>query len=106
MEAFSCGLVPVISDSPLSATRQFALDERSLFRAGDAQSLADRIDYWIEHPEEKAELAKKYIASGDGMRVENSVAQAEQMYQDAIARWKTNGYRETGQKGKSSAGTR
>ena len=106
MEAFSCGLVPVISDSPLSATRQFALDERSLFRAGDAQSLADRIDYWIEHPEEKAELAKKYIASGDGMRVENSVAQAEQMYQDAIARWKTNGYRETGKKEKSSAGTR
>lgn len=31
MEAFACGLVPVIADSPRSATPQFALDERSLF---------------------------------------------------------------------------
>ena len=96
MEAFSCGLVPVISDSPLSATPQFALDERSLFRAGDAQALADRIDYWIEHPEEKAELAKKYIASGNSMRVEHSVALAEQMYLDAIAHFKAFGYRKIG----------
>ena len=31
MEAFACGLVPVIADSPRSATPQFALDGRSLF---------------------------------------------------------------------------
>ncbi len=93
MEAFSCGLVPVISDSPLSATHQFALDERSLFRAGDAQSLAECIDYWIEHPTEKAELGEKYAAYGSGMRVEQCVAQAEQMYTDAIAHWKQSGYR-------------
>lgn len=31
IEAFSTGLVPVISDSPKSATHQFALDERSRF---------------------------------------------------------------------------
>ncbi len=50
MEAFACGLVPVIADSPRSATPQFALDERSLFPAGDADALAQRIDWWIEHP--------------------------------------------------------
>lgn len=72
----------------------FALDERSLFQAGDAQSLADRIDYWIEHPEEKAELAQKYIASGNSMRVEHSVVLAEQMYRDAIDHWKENGCRQ------------
>lgn len=32
IEAFSCGLVPVIADSRKSATPQFALDERSLLR--------------------------------------------------------------------------
>ena len=37
MEAFACGLVPVIADSPRSATPQFALDERSLFPAGDTE---------------------------------------------------------------------
>ena len=93
MEAFSCGLVPVISDSSLSATSKFALDERSLFHAGDAQDLAKRIDYWIEHPEEKAELAQKYIAFGNSMRVEHSVEMAEQMYRDAITHFETYGYR-------------
>ena len=54
MEAFACGLVPVIADSPRSATPQFALDGRSLFPAGDTDALAERIDWWIEHPEERA----------------------------------------------------
>ena len=53
MEAFACGLVPVIADSPRSATPQFALDERSLFPAGDTDALAERIDWWIEHPAER-----------------------------------------------------
>ena len=49
IEAFSSGLVPVIANSPKSATPQFALDERSLFEAGNPKDLADKIDYWIEH---------------------------------------------------------
>lgn len=61
MEALACGLVPVIANSPLSATPQFALDDRSLFQAGNAGDLADKIDYWIEHPEERA-------AQGPGLR--------------------------------------
>src|SRR5205814_2020815 len=50
MEAFSCGLVPVISDSRRSATGQFALEPRNLFRSGDPASLAERIDEWIDDP--------------------------------------------------------
>lgn len=42
MEAFTCGLVPVISDSKISATNQFALDELNLFRHGDADSLREK----------------------------------------------------------------
>ena len=48
IEAFSCGCVPVIARSALSATAQFALDERSLFPARDARELAARIDWWVE----------------------------------------------------------
>ena len=93
MEAFSAGLVPVISDSPLSATHQFSLDERCTFAAGDPQALADRMDYWIEHPEEKAALSRRYAAYGDSMRVESCVAQAEELYQEAIADYHRKGYR-------------
>lgn len=61
MEAFACGLVPVISDSKLSATSQFALSENNIFKARDYKDLASKIDYWIEHEEEKKLLSKKYI---------------------------------------------
>ncbi len=94
IEAFTCGLVPVISDSKLSATHQFALDPRCTFQAEDAQALADRMDYWFEHPEEKAEMSRRYAEYGDSMRVEHCVQKAEQMYTETIAEWKKKGPRQ------------
>ena len=38
IEAFACGNVPIIADSPNSATRQFALIPQSLFEAGSSTS--------------------------------------------------------------------
>jgi glycosyltransferase involved in cell wall biosynthesis len=61
LEAISCGLVPVINDSPKSATRYFAMDGKDLFALNDPKALAERIDYWIEHPEEKKERSEKYL---------------------------------------------
>ena len=84
MESFACGLVPVICDAPQSATRQFALDERSLFKPDDPAALAARIDYWIEHPEERREMSRKYAEEGNQYRVERSVELAEQMFQEVI----------------------
>ena len=94
MEALACGLVPVIADSPRSATPQFALDDRSLFEAGNAQALADKIDYWIEHPEEKARMSREYAAQGDAMRVDACVARAEEMYEQAILDYRKHGYKQ------------
>jgi glycosyltransferase involved in cell wall biosynthesis len=62
LEALSCGLVPVINDSPKSATKYFALEENNLFKLNDFHDLAKKIDYWVEHPEEKKECSKKYEA--------------------------------------------
>lgn len=61
LEAISCGLVPVIADSPRSATRFFALDSGNLFHYDDPKDLAARIDYWIENPEEKARCSERYL---------------------------------------------
>lgn len=61
IEAFSCGAVPVISDSPATATRHFALDEKCLFKAGNYKSLQERIEFFIENPDYKASLSPKYI---------------------------------------------
>ena len=84
LEAITCGLVPVINDSPRSATRFFALDERSLFD-GTPRSLAAKIDYWIEHPEEKAEASLKYIEYAQKFKLDNSIDMMEIMFKEAVA---------------------
>ena len=60
LEAIACGMVPVIADSRKSATRKFAIDERCLYKSRSTRDLAEHIDYWIEHPEERKELSNKY----------------------------------------------
>lgn len=84
LEAFSCGLVPVICNSDRSATVQFALDERSLFRPDDANDLAEKIDYWLSHPEEKARMEQEYAKQGDSYRISASVKKAEEMFGEVI----------------------
>jgi len=80
MEAFSTGLVPVISDSRASATAQFALCEQSRFKAGDAQDLADEIDYWIDHPARRQAMGEAYAREGARLSLEHSVDKMERMY--------------------------
>lgn len=85
IEAFATGLVPIISDSPLSATKQFALDERSLFKVGDATDLKNRIEYWIEHPDERKEMEIKYAQEAQKYRLTKVIRDFESMLEGAIA---------------------
>jgi len=84
LEAMACGKVPVISDSKKSATRQFALDERSLFRHGSSRDLAQKIEYWIEHPEERRAMEERYYQRSRIFRLEYSVKKAERMFEEAM----------------------
>ena len=85
MEAFTCGLVPVISDSKISATNQFALDELNLFRHGDADSLREKIEYWMEHEEEKKARSLAYIDYAKQYSIDACVCQLEKVFEQAIA---------------------
>lgn len=82
LEAITCGLVPVINNSPRSATRFFALDERSLFD-GTPEDLAKKIDYWFEHHEEKAAQAEKYVEYAERFRIDRSIDLMEKMFIEA-----------------------
>ncbi len=84
VEAFRCGIVPIISNNPKCATQQFALDERCIFEHGNSDDLAKKIDYFIEHEDEKKELSKKYVEYGKQFTVENSVEKLENMFITAI----------------------
>lgn len=84
IEAFACGCVPVIGEAPLSAPSAFALTSRSLFPATDAAALAERIDWWIEHPDERALWRERYLQEAETLRVEHCVERFLEMEEAAI----------------------
>lgn len=84
IEAFSTGLVPVIANSHVSATPQFALDGRSLFMPGDPKDLARAIDYWLDHPHERQYMEEQYRLAGRQYSLEASVSQFEEMLDEEI----------------------
>ena len=84
IEAIATGLVPVIANSSHSATTQFALDDRSLFKAGDPQDLARAIDYWLDNTEERLRMEKVYQESALKYSIDNSITLFEEMLNEAI----------------------
>ncbi len=60
LEGMASGLVPVIARSTQSAAGQFALNDHSLFEAQDPAMLAQRIDWWIDHPDELSRWGAVY----------------------------------------------
>lgn len=84
IEAFACGNVPIIANSPNSATKQFALVSESLFEAGNSTDLASKIDFWIENESYRKEMEYKYAQSAEKYRLKNSIIKMEEMFKDAI----------------------
>ncbi len=84
MEAFTCGVVPVISNSVLSATNQFAIDELNLFEKGNYLSLRDKIDYWYENKKAKDIRSKEYIEFAKKYNIDNTAKELEAMFYETI----------------------
>ena len=87
LEAISVGIAPILTDSPVSAVSGFALSEHNLYHHGSPQSLAEAIDYWIEHPEERKKNAEAYAGFADRFGFEKSMNQMETMWQEVIANY-------------------
>ena len=85
MEAITCGAVPLISNHPVCATKDFALDkEHCLFKHGSSKDLARKIEWFYEHPLEKAEMQKLYLEESKKYEMSSQVDALEQMFYDAI----------------------
>ena len=84
LEAIGCGLPCLISDSRHSAASQFALDERFLFKADDADSLAGKIDYWYENRDQLRQLRKNVLAMAENYRFEKCLDKMEALYAEAM----------------------
>ena len=90
LEAITCGRVPVISDSEKSATNAFALSDKNLFQAGNPKSLAEKIDYFIDNPDEIQKFEQEYSNYATRFQIEACMDEMEQMFMDAIASKKAN----------------
>ena len=85
-EAIAEGVVPIIAEGRLTATSQFALDQRSLFPESDSKALAQKIDWWIEHPEERARMSVEYANSAVRYAANDSTSAIIKMYEEALSR--------------------
>ena len=79
LEAIACGKLTIVSDSRLSATKTFAIDDKCIFKNRKPKSLANVIDYWIEHPEEKKKYEQLYLESSKTLNQDVCMEQTEQM---------------------------
>ena len=86
LEGMASGLVPVIAKSAQSAAGQFALTDRSLFDARDPVMLAQRIDWWIEHPDELSHWGAVYAEhTRQEYSIESCVREFVAMEREALA---------------------
>lgn len=87
IEAIACGCTPIVSNSEKSATSQFAVHEKSVFEHGNYKDLAQKIDWWIEHPDELKAERKVVAQHAQKFTVENSMQYYIKMFEMAIKDW-------------------
>lgn len=84
LEAVACGKLVVVSDSKLSATKDFAIDEKCIFKCRKPRDLARVIDYWFEHPEDRKAYEKKYLEASKVFNQDECMKQMENMMVEVV----------------------
>jgi len=84
LEAVREGAVPVIAEGDMIGTSVFALCPESLYPVYDSRALAERIDWWIEHPEERNRMAQCYADSARNYDINKSAEALVAMFRQAL----------------------
>lgn len=84
LEATREGLVPVIAQGDLIGTSAFALCPESLYPLQDSRALAARIDWWIEHPEVRNQMAQRHAEAARNYSIDQSIEKLIAMYRCAL----------------------
>ena len=84
LEALQGEIVPILAKGEFTATSQFALDDRSVFPVKNPKALAEKIDYWIEHEQERKEMSVKYAESVQQYDIHKSISSLLEMFSEAI----------------------
>ena len=92
LEAICCGALPLLSDSPKAAVSEYSRNTHCVFKCGDDEDLAKHIDWFIEHPEESAQIKTLYNDFYKNYNFEHCMDRMEQMIKDAY-RYHTEGHK-------------
>jgi 1,2-diacylglycerol 3-alpha-glucosyltransferase len=84
LEAMSMGLPVLVADSSESAAAGFALDDRFLFRSGDAESLAAKLDALFDHPAALDEARARYADAARSYDFGRSVDRLTDIYRSLV----------------------
>lgn len=90
LEAITCGKLTIVSDSELSATKGFAVDERCVFKNRKPKDLAKVIDFWISHPTEKEACENKLLAYSSRFNQERCMDEMNQFFSSVYEKTKTD----------------
>ncbi len=80
MEAIVCGLVPVICNSPQSATKYFAVDDTCLYEPHNFKQLKDKIEYFYQNPQALANYQVEYDKRKNAFHLEDCMNKMEQAF--------------------------
>ena len=84
LEACVCGLVPIVSDSSRAATKSFALTEKNVFKNRDYIDLKNKIEFFIEHPDEKLLIKNQYLNYGKTFDIDDCMTKMEEMFKEVL----------------------
>ena len=84
LEAICVGKLVVVSDSKRSATKNFAVNDKCIFKHNNPKDLARVIDYWIEHPKEKKICEEKYFENAYKYNQDKCMEQMDQMFKEIM----------------------
>ncbi|MFA7416975.1 MAG: glycosyltransferase [Acholeplasma sp.] len=89
IEAIAVGVVPLIANAKKSATPQFAIDDRNLFKANHVNDLTQKINYWFEHKDALKKQQISYEAFANKYRLSYSIDLFEEMLVHTVSQHKT-----------------
>lgn len=90
LEAICAGKLVIVSDSRKSATKNFAVDPKCIFKNKNPRNLAQTIDYFIEHQEFKKQCEAMYLNSSNLYNQQLCMEKTEQMILDVHKKFLEN----------------
>lgn len=84
LEAIACGKLTIVSGSKKSATKEFAIDEKCIFKCHNPKDLARKIDYFIEHDDERKLYEQKYLDNSVVYSQDECMKKMEEMMQYVV----------------------